>query len=153
MTIRPLLTLALLVALPPVGRSAPAATESSAQPKPAAPAGIAALAELKPGLPAKAVRKLLGEPREVRPMKAPDGKAEVWVYTRELGTHIVRIEFPGPEIITYVIGGDGKPIEQKTAGPSRYENVQHVTEERVEVLMFNDQYVVHKTSRNERQIH
>lgn len=153
MNIRPLPLFFSILALALPGYGAPATAEVGAQPKVAAAAPESPLAGLKKGLTAKAVLELLGKPQEVRPMKAPDGKAEVWVYTRELGTYIKQIGFPGPEIITYVIGGDGKPIEQKTPGPVFYEHVRHITEEVVELLMFNDQYVVHKISRTERQIH
>ena len=56
--------------------AAPAAPENAPGAKPAA-APAAPDAGLKQGAPAAEVRKLLGEPAEIRAMKAPNGKAEV----------------------------------------------------------------------------
>ena len=153
MNLRILSLVAAFIALQTPGCSAPTAAEAEARPKPAGVASSFPLAELKPGMPAAAMQKLLGKPNEVRPMKAPEGKAEVWAFTHELGTHIERLGFPSADIITYVMGSDGKPIEQKVPGPVRYQNVQHISEETVEVLLFNDQYVTHKVSRAVRQVH
>ena len=143
----------VFIVLQTLGCSAPTAAVAEPRPKPAGVASSFPLAELKQGMPAAAVQQLLGKPNEVRPMKAPEGKAEVWAFTHELGTHIERLGFPSADIITYVIGGDGKPIEQKVPGPVSYQNVQHISEETVEVLLFNDQYVTHKVSRAVRQVH
>ncbi len=116
-----------------------------------APAPTAPEAALKPGMSAAAVKQLLGTPIEVRAMATPNGKAEVWVFTRQTGTRVERLGFPSAEIITYLMGADGKPREQKTPGPIQYQNVLHILEESSELLMFNDEYVTHKTYRRERR--
>ena len=35
---------------------------------------------LTKAMPADVVRKIMGAPNAIKPMKAPDGKAEIWVY-------------------------------------------------------------------------
>jgi hypothetical protein len=67
-----------------------AATTSS--PAPAAPATSPTAplvpggpeARLKKGMTATAVRQIMGDPAEIKPMKAPTGKAAIWIYHRSI---------------------------------------------------------------------
>jgi len=122
--------------------AASAAAEAAAQTK---------LAGLKLEMPADTVRQLMGTPDEVRPMKTPDGKAEVWAYTRVVNIRMERIEVPGSPIITTVVDYSGTAHQSQTPGPPSFRNVSRITEETTELLMFNGRYVTHKLSRHERR--
>ncbi len=106
---------------------------------------------LKPEMPAAAVRELMGKPDEIRPMKTPDGKAEIWAYNREVSIRMERIEVPTAPIVTTLVDANGVAHQSQTPGPPEYHNLSHITEETTELLMFNDRYVTHKVSRHERQ--
>jgi hypothetical protein len=47
---------------------------------------------------------------------------------------------------------DGSVRQKITPGQVRFEDVQYVTEDLAEVLLFNDHYVLHKVSRRERKL-
>lgn len=104
---------------------------------------------LTKAMPADAVRKILGQPMEIKPMKAPDGKAEVWVYKRETDRHVERVEVGSIPITNTVIGGDGKAHQYKVGEEIQYADLHCATEETVQLLMFNDHLVVCKISRQE----
>ena len=140
-----LVTVLVLLLAPPI-IAAPSDSKDKSKPAETAPESA-----LKQGMSAATVKQLMGTPLEVRPMATPNGKAEVWVFTRQMGTRVERLGFPSAEIITYVMGADGKPREQRTPGPVQYQNVLHIIEESCELLMFNDEYVTHKTYRRERR--
>ena len=123
------------------GRTAPASSPSKGQ----------APAALKVGATADEVRQLFGKPDEIRPMEAPNGKAEVWVFVKELRTRVERIGFPSPAITSTVTSADGTTHQFSTPGDLIYHDVHYVTEETTEVLMFNDHFVAQKASRKERQ--
>lgn len=106
---------------------------------------------LKAEMPASAVRELMGKPEEIKPIKAPEGKAEVWVYTRSVSNRMERVGFPSAEVVTIVIGSDGQPHNQTTPGPIQYHEVYYVTEKTLELLMFNDRFVTAKISQAESQ--
>ncbi len=108
-------------------------------------------AALKQDMPAAAVLQLLGKPDEVRPMKTPTGKAEVWSYTRDLSVRVERVEVPTSPIMTTVVDSNGVARQVSSPGPVNYRNLNHTIEETVEVLMFNDRYVTHKITHQERQ--
>jgi hypothetical protein len=147
MHLRILLTLLLtfMLLIPAVCATAPAAP--TAKPKPENP-----LAELKAGDPAARLKELLGDPVEVRPMKAPSGKAEVWVYVTEISRRMDRIDRSTAEVVINVTEADGSVRQRITPGQVRFEDVHYVTEDVVEVLLFNEHYVLHKVSRLERKL-
>jgi hypothetical protein len=47
---------------------------------------------------------------------------------------------------------DGTVRQKITPGQTRFEDVHYVMEEVIEVLLFNDHYVLHKTGRRERKL-
>jgi len=110
------------------------------------------LSSLKEGMPADAVRKLLGQPDAIRPMKTDEGKAEVWIFTREVSRRVDQIRIDTPDVVVEVRESDGTTRRQVTSGQVQFQDVHYLTEETVELLMFNGQYVVHKVSRAERKL-
>jgi hypothetical protein len=126
--------------------------ETPASPPPAAPAvKVAANPEtsLKKDMPADDVRRLMGAPAEIKPMKSPDGKAEIWVYKRQAHERFDRIELGSIPITETVAGADGKAHQQVIGQKQQFGDVRWITEETIEVLMFDDHYVTQKISRRE----
>jgi hypothetical protein len=104
---------------------------------------------LKKAMPADVVRKIMGTPQEIKPMKAPEGKAEIWVYQRMTNERVEQVEIGSVPITISVIGGDGQARQQTVGEDIKYGDLHLATEETVELLMFNDQYVTNKVSRRE----
>jgi hypothetical protein len=104
---------------------------------------------LTKAMPADAVRKIMGEPRAIKPMKTPDGKAEIWIYQRLTNERVDRVEIASIPITTNVIGGDGQAHQQVIGQDIKFGDLHRATEETVELLMFNDHYVTNKVSRRE----
>ncbi len=146
MNLRKLLLCALLVALlvPRISASTPEAAVPAGKESPA-PA-------LKQGTPAADVKKLLGEPTETKPMKAPNGKAEVWVYVREVSRRTEQLRVSTPDVVINTTESDGTIRQHVTPGQVAFQDVQYLTEETSEVLMFNDHFLAQKTSRSERKL-
>lgn len=95
------------------------------------------------------VRKIMGQPVEIKPMKTPNGKAEVWVYKREFNRRVERVQIATIPIMTTVVGSDGVGRQQQIGEDIKFGDLHRVTEDMVEVLMFNDHYVTHKVTRRE----
>ncbi len=117
----------------------------------AKPPTPAAESVLKQGMPAADVIKRMGKPDHIRPMEAPSGKAEVWVYTRQVGNRVARVGLPTADVMTSYTGADGKMRQSQSPGPLAYHEVNYITEETVEILIFNSHFLTQKTSRAERQ--
>jgi len=131
-------------AAPPSGSATPAPDS-----KPAAVPASGPEATLKPGMPVAAVRQIMGQPLEITPMKAPDGKAEIWVYRRNVNVRITRVQTGSVPITVTSFGSDGKAHEQTIGEKPLYGDLYRATEETIQLLMFNDQYVTQKVNRRE----
>jgi hypothetical protein len=147
MHLRSLLSLLLtfLLLIPAV--RADSTSAPTARPTPETPLDM-----LKAGDPAARIKQLLGDPAETRPMKAPSGKAEVWVYVTEIARRVDRIDRSTQDVVVNVTESDGSVRQRITPGQVRFEDVHYVTEDVVEVLLFNQHYVLHKVSRLERKL-
>ncbi len=124
--------------------SSPAKTPAEA--KPAATSAANPESTLKQGMPAAVVRQIMGQPAEVTPMKAKDGKAEIWVYKRNTNVRVERVPVGSTPITVTSFGSDGKAHQQTVGEEVRYGDLYKATEETIQLLMFNDQYVTLKTS-------
>ena len=144
----PVLFFSLL--LQSAGATAPSTSPNVApDSKPTAGSSVNPESSLKQAMPADLIRKIMGKPSAIRPMKAPDGKAEIWVYTREINERMGREQIGTTPIMISVADSDGR-IRQYTVGEeTHYGDVHYITVETVELLMFNDQYVTQKVSRRE----
>ena len=135
----------LLALLVPGARAAsPAAPDATAASK--TPQVV-----LKQGQPAEAVRQAFGKPDGIKPMKAPNGKAEIWVYVKEISVRVDRVGLPTADTVIYSQTPDGGMRQTITPGEIQFHDTRYVTEEITEVLMFNDHYVAQKVTRRERQ--
>ena len=112
---------------------------------------------LKWAMSGEAVRQVMGQPDEIRPMKAPQGKAEIWIFTRELNQRVERLPVGSMPIMTtvYEIIGSchdkkvGQTRDQRIGETIVYGDLRLSTVETVELLMFNGHFVTHKVSRQE----
>ncbi len=152
MKIRDLVLAASLLAFMAQGAGAasPSTPDKTApDAKPAAVVADTPESALKQAMAADAVRQIMGQPLDIRPMKAPNGKAEIWVYTRESNRHVERVQIATIPITTTIVGSDGVARQQTIGQDIKFGDLHCVTQDTVEVLMFNDHYVTHKVTRRE----
>ena len=141
-------TLTLLAALLAVaaGTSARAADEKTgAAPKPAkaektdktAPESL-----LKKGMSVSEVKKIMGEPEEIQPMKvdAALGKAEIWTYKREVGVATAFVQIGNKVVTITVKGADGVDRQVPVSIEPELRMQRTFTVEVIQVLMFKDHY-------------
>ena len=147
----------VLVGIAFASASTPESGRAAADHKSSGVASAGPESALQWAMPADAVRRIMGQPQEVKPMEAPNGKAEIWIYTRQLGTHMDRIPIGAVPIMTTnstVVGSGnntrpGPATQQKIGESIVYADVVVATVETVEVLMFNDHFVTQKVTRQD----
>jgi len=101
------------------------------------------------GMPADAVIKIMGQPKEIKPMKAPVRKAEIWVYKREADRHVNRVEIGSiPITITKIIDYE-QAILVPVGENVQYADLHCVKYETVQLLMFNNHLWICKISSQE----
>ena len=103
------------------------------------------------GTPAEAVKKLMGAPEEIKPFKSPSGKAEVWVYTREIDHRTIQVQVGSKPITTVERGADGQLHDRVIAEEPLFKMQDVTTQDRVELLMFNDHFLAKKVTRQMRR--
>ena len=118
------------------GAAEPPARKTEPAPQPAA--------LLQQGMSAEQVKKIMGEPAKVRPMKAPKGTAEVWEYYREVPGPITQIPVTIQSTTVTVQGADGVWREQKVDSQPVYRQARKLIRETTALLMFNGMYINQK---------
>ncbi len=141
----------VLLALTGAAAAPASPAKTPAEAKPAATPAANPESTLKQGMPAEVVRQIMGQPAEVTPMKAKDGKAEIWVYKRSTNVRVERVPVGSTPVTVTSFGSDGKAHEQTIGEKVQYGDLYKATEETIQLLMFNDQYVTQKTSSREVQ--
>ncbi|HVU25134.1 MAG TPA: hypothetical protein VHE13_13490 [Opitutus sp.] len=121
-----------------LGMAVPAAAANAAGSKPAdAEQGTTkAKPTLAKGMTADEVLKAVGKPAEVKPMKTETGKAEEWIYRRELGKRVVRVASGEREVPVFDGMGLGSGA-MKTRHEIIYTS-KHVTVYQVTTLLMFD---------------
>ncbi len=101
---------------------------------------------LKPTMSAEQVLKIMGKPEAIKPKMLENHQAEIWIYVRETVDNVMRQQIGGTPIMIEVRQGDGT-VKQMTVGETPlFGNMQYITEERIELLIFNGQYLTQKSS-------
>lgn len=95
-------------------------------------------AQLKQGMSADQVLKIMGKPTETQPMEAPSGKAEVWIYRTRQELSRERFETATRPITTLVRDSNGNERTQVIGHESTYGVQKRVLVRSYQVLMFND---------------
>jgi len=150
MHVRSLFLLALLIGLPIQAAEAPAPPPDSADAgsKGAAAAPKSPEESLLPSMPASTVARIMGKPDSVRPVKVQAGKAEVWVYSRQVSDRVDYVQVSTP-VMGSVPSGNGTNRTVVTGEKLVTRAQHHITTEVVELLIFNGAFVTRKASRAE----
>jgi hypothetical protein len=139
----------LIGVLAQTARGAPAQDAApNTDSKAAVPAAKATDTGLKSGMPSETVIKIMGQPAEVKPMKTQEGKAEIWVYRRQVADRVDYVVISTP-IISTVPDGRGSTRTVVTGERTDNQEQHHITTDVIEVRMFIDHYVTQKITRTE----
>jgi len=137
------LTIATLLALPALAATAPetpAKTDAPDAEQSATP-GKKAKRALEKGMPAEEVIRLIGKPAEIKPMETTEGKAETWIYRRELGHQTRQVVTGMRQVPTYVGPGMGDGADAQSGMSMRGEPIYQMetttTYQVTSLLMFD----------------
>jgi hypothetical protein len=142
----PALLIGLLV--PATGAAAIPPDSANAGSKAAAAAPKGPEESLLPAMPANTVIRVMGKPESIRPVKGQTGKAEVWVYSRQVGDRVDYVQVSTPVMVA-VPSGNGTARMVVTGEKLTNRAEHHITTEVIELLMFNGAFVTKKVSRAE----
>jgi hypothetical protein len=157
MHLRYLGCLAVLVPILVAGcATTPAATSSSGPARGAvspapAPAALAAAPasegpeqNLKEGMGGDDVRRIMGDPAEVKPMPNQSGKAEIWIYRRTIAQRVEQVVV-GTKPITYsTVGSDGNAHSETVAEEPIYKQAVKTDIDVLQLLIFEGHYLSQK---------
>jgi hypothetical protein len=79
---------------------------------------------LEAGMTAEAVQRVVGKPAEIKPIEAPEGKAETWIYRRQIGKQTTLESTPGNSGSSALVEGalaTAAPIEYRTKTTTSYQ--------------------------------
>jgi hypothetical protein len=140
-----ILGIATLMLLGGTGFAATPAKPTTSGKTPPAPNAKPAKRALTKGMTADAIKALIGRPREIKPMKAPAGKAEVWIYrrvTKELTRQTAASMQTVPAFVGVGMGVAGDGMGSVSVPEFRLEHIKIYQVTRL--LMFNDKLVTAK---------
>ena len=147
-----LASLLLVASLASAAGASPAAApeKAGADSKPTEAGKLAPESLLKKGMSLDEVRQVMGKPDEIRPMEVATGKAAIWTYKRQVADKAAYVQV-GSKVITITIRGTDGVERQQTVGEEPDFRMQHrITEDLIQLLMFNDHFVEKKVTRQER---
>lgn len=105
---------------------------------------------LQKGMTAEAVKRIMGEPAEIKPMQSPTGKAEVWVYHRTSSVPVRQVQVGTRFTNETMIAGDGQThVAQRVEAPVFALEIQ-IVDETISLLLFDGKLVEHKESAQKR---
>ena len=145
--------LAALLAAAPAAVPAAASEKAAAASKPVKAVKAAPESLLKPGMSVDEVKKVMGMPDEIEPMKLDValGKAEIWTYKRQVAITNTLVQI-GNKVVTITVKGPDGVDRQVPVSIDPDLRLQHtITDEVIQVLMFNDRYAEKKVTRQDRR--
>jgi hypothetical protein len=92
---------------------------------------------LQKGMTAAEVKRLMGEPAEIKPMTAPTGTAEVWIYHHTTYGPMEQIQVGTRSTSTTMKGADGQDHVVQTVEEPVYRHKVQIVEETTRLLMFD----------------
>ncbi len=101
---------------------------------------------LQKGMTAEAVKRIMGEPAEIKPMPSPTGKAEIWVYHRTSSAPNQQVQVGTRSTAVTTIGGDGQAHVAQTIEEPVFAQQIQIVEETISLLMFDGKLVEQKES-------
>lgn len=105
---------------------------------------------LQKGMTAEAVKRIMGEPAEIKPMPSPTGKAEVWVYHRTSSAPIRQVQVGTRFTNVTTIGGDGQAHVAQTVEEPVFAQQIQIVDETVSLLLFDGKLVEQTESAQKR---
>ena len=96
------------------------------------------------------VKRLMGEPAEIKPMAAPTGKAEVWIYRRTTRGPMDQIQVGTRSTPITTKGADGQYHVVQTAEEPIFMQQVLIIEETTSLLMFDGQLLEQKQTAQKR---
>lgn len=113
---------------------------------PAAVASNGPEKSLKRGMTADAVKAIMGSPAEIKPMKAPTGTAEIWVYHRTTTGQVNEIQVGTNSTPISTINSNGQTTVLRTIDQPIFQQQTEFIDESIYLLMFDGRFQQLKTS-------
>ncbi|MDD2762432.1 MAG: hypothetical protein PHE83_00505 [Opitutaceae bacterium] len=124
--------------------STPSASTGAAPPPAVTAVGNGPESKLQKGMPAEAVKRLMGEPDEITRMQSPTGKAEVWVYHRTIRGAQQQVPAGTRSTPVTVKDSEGRDRLVTTIVETSYRQQVEIIEETIRLLMFDGKYLEQK---------
>jgi hypothetical protein len=105
---------------------------------------------LQKWMTADAVRQIMGEPAEIKPMQTTVGKAEVWVYHRTGNSTIQQVQVGTRSTNVTSVGADGMAHLAQTVEEPVFAQQIEIVEETVSLLLFEGKLIEQKTTSQKR---
>ena len=105
---------------------------------------------LKKGMTAEEVKRIMGPPAEIKPMASPTGKAEVWVYHRTSSTPIQQVQVGTRSTSVSPLLGAGSVASSQSIDVPVFADEVEITDETIRLLMFDDKLIEQKISTQKR---
>jgi hypothetical protein len=96
---------------------------------------------LQKGMTAEAVKRIMGEPAEIKPMQSPTGTAETWVYHCTVQGPVEQIQVGTRTDSIVAKGSDGQDHVVQTVEEPVFKQQFHFIEETVRLLMFDGRLI------------
>jgi hypothetical protein len=107
---------------------------------------------LKQGMTTAQVTKIMGgAPQGISPMESPEGKAEIWTYRRVKSAIVEPVVMGYKPITATVQDGNGNPHVAVLGQEPIVKDVRTITEDVIQLLIFNGCYVNQKSSVQKRK--
>jgi hypothetical protein len=129
----------------------PSAPDNTASSPTVATVGDGPEHTLQKGMTAEAVKRIMGEPAEIRLMSTTTGNAEVWVYHRMSSGPIRQVQVGTHSTNVTTIGGDGQAHVMQTIEEPVFTQQIEIVDETISLLMFNGKLIEQKESAQKRQ--
>lgn len=139
------LTAAALLAVLSGCANTPTTSDSQSE-IPAAAAAVAVPsgkeAGLQKGMTAEEVKAVMGDPAEIKPLKSPTGKAEIWIYHRSTRGSERQIQVGTKSTpITSVNSSTGTTNVMQTIDEPIFKDQVEIIDETINLLMFDGRFM------------
>ena len=95
---------------------------------------------LQKGMTAEAAKAIMGEPNEIKPMKTPAGKAEIWIYRRRVQGSVQQIMVGMKSTPIMTTNSNGQMVATQTIDEPILRQQTEIIDETINLLMFDGKY-------------
>jgi hypothetical protein len=96
---------------------------------------------LQKGMTAEAVKAIMGEPSEIKPMKSPAGLAEIWIYHRKIQGNVQQVMVGMKSTPITSISSTGQTSIIQSIDEPILRQQTEIIEETVNLLIFEGKYI------------